>query len=153
MTMEFRAQKMQSELQNNVPPKFRNAYDRVTLAASKLMFDKKISQAMLEAVDDKQSPEDVIADNASGLILMLNKQTKNTIPQQILIPAAIDIALQMSEFFSRTGKVAVDEQVLASAIQKMIFKLFEAFGVKQDQLMGGIAKMQQLDMQKKRMGG
>lgn len=151
--MDFQPQELQAALKENVPPKFRSAYDRVVLAGMKLLFDKKTNQKIVAAMNGKQAPDDLIAENIAGLVMLLFKQSKNSIPQQVLIPAAIDLALQFAEFMQRVGTIQVDEQVMASALQKIVFKLFEAFGVKQDQLMSGISKMQEIDMRQKRMGG
>lgn len=143
--MELKPQELQSALRENVPPKYRNAYDRVVVAGMKLLFDKSINRKIMAGIDSKRPPDDLISDGVASLLLMLVKQSKGTIPQQIIIPAGVDLALQFTEFLQRTETVDVDEQMLASAMQKMIFKVFEAFGVKEDQLMNGISRMQELN--------
>jgi len=134
-------------LRENVPPPMREAYDKLVTAGMKIMFDKSTHHLMQEQMQAEGPIDDRLAEGVASLMAMMLKNSKGAFPQQLIIPAGIELMLHAADFAAQAAGERIDAETMGSAIQKFVFKLFEGAGVKPDMLMASINHIQQLNDQ------
>ena len=134
-------------LRENVPPPMREAYDKLVAAGIKIMFDKSTHYLMQEQMAADGEISDKLAEGVASLMAMMLKNSKGAFPQQLIIPAGIELMLHAADFAAQGAGEKVDADDMGSAIQKFVFKLFEGAGIKPDMLMGSIGHIGKLHEQ------
>ena len=143
----FDSTEIRQGLRENVPPQMREAYDKVVAAGMKIMFDKSTHHLMQEQMQAEGPIDDRLAEGVAGLMAMMLKNTKGAFPQQLIIPAGIELMLHAADFAAQAAGERIDAETMGSAIQKFVFNLFEGAGIKPDMLMAGVGKIQELNEQ------
>ena len=143
----FDSTELRSQLKNNIPPQMRDAYDRVVAAGMKFMFDRNTHKFMQQEMQREGQIDDKLATGVLGLIEMLVSQSKGAFPQQLIIPAAIELMLHAADYAAQTGSAEVTPELMASAIQKFTIALFQKAGIDESQLMAGIQRIGELSGQ------
>lgn len=126
-----------------VPPQLQKAYEKIVLAGMKVMFDPQTHEMALQQLDGEGPIEDRLSTGIMGLMAILWQQSNQTMPPQLIVPAAVALYLQAVEFLKKSGEEITPEQ-LSGGLVKTITLLLEKFGVdpKQiQQLFGGGADM------------
>lgn len=140
---EFNPAEQRASLRENVPENLRTAYDRIVVAGMKFMFSDQTSGQVIEFLKGQGDIAEKLGKGVGALMLSLFVQSNKTMPHQLMIPAGVDLLLQAAEFYTQSGMGEVSNEQLAQAMQTMVFTILEKFGMGQEQVMGGIAKMQQ----------
>jgi hypothetical protein len=73
-----------------------------------------------------------ISDSATGainLVLLMRKQSRGTMPEKALVPAAMTLMLQALDFVDKAGIAKVGKDELVQATHIFTNHMFEAFGV------------------------
>lgn len=143
----FDSSDIRQGLRENVPPSMREAYDKVVAAGMKIMFDKSTHHLMQEQMTAEGEMSDKLAEGVGQLMSMLLQNTKGAFPQQLIIPAGVELMLHAADFAAQGAGERITADDMAGAIQKFVFKLFEGSGVKPEQLMGSVGKIQELNGQ------
>lgn len=138
----FDSTEIRQGLRENVPPKMREAYDKVVSAGMKIMFDKKTHHLMQEQMQGEGPVDDRLAEGVAALMGMMLKNSKGAFPEHLIIPAGIELMLHAADFAAQAGGERIDGNTMGSAIQKFIFNLFSGAGVKPEMLMAGIDKIE-----------
>lgn len=76
---------------------------KVVLAAMKLMYDDKGFNLFKSGLSAQAPMANKLAGEAAGLIKIVNDKANGGIPRQVLIPAAIMLALDIAGFIEQTG--------------------------------------------------
>lgn len=147
MTQPFDSTEIRQGLRENVPPSMREAYDKVVDAGMKIMFDKSTHHLMQEQMAAEGAMDDKLAEGVANLMTMLIQNSSGAFPQQLIIPAGIELLLHAADFAAQGPGEAIDANTMGSAIQKFIFQLFEGSGVNPEQLMAGIGEIEKLNGQ------
>jgi len=143
----FDSTEIRQGLRENVPPPMREAYDKVVTAGMKIMFDKSTHHLLLEQMQAEGEVSDKLAEGVAALMAMMLKNTKGAFPQQLIIPAGIELMLHAADFIAQGGGETVTAEDMGAAVQKFVFKLFEGTGVKPDALMASVGHIQKLQDQ------
>lgn len=117
--------------ETNVSVESQDAYDRVVMAGMKVLFeDEKANSSIVERLkSDDKNPAKSLADTTAMLIIQLDKQSGGKIPEDVILPAAIELLEQTSELADSLGIFPVDEAVMNHAAQLMVVSLGEEYGV------------------------
>lgn len=142
--MNIDIQALRSKMQ--LPSNLQNAYDRVVLAGMKVMFDKQTHQMMLDEMNKPGAIDDKLSQGIIGLMLMLWKQSNQTMPPQVIIPAAIELLMQAADFVEKSKTAQITDQDISAALQKAVFGIMQEFGIDPDRAMN---TMQQAGQSKK----
>jgi hypothetical protein len=147
MAQVFDSTEIRQGLRENVPPPMREAYDKVVAAGMKIMFDKSTHHLMQEQMAAEGEISDKLAEGVASLMAMMLKNTKGAFPQQLIIPAGIELMLHAADFAAQGGGETVTAEDMGAAVQKFVFKLFEGTGVKPEALMASVDHIGKLNEQ------
>lgn len=111
-----------------MPPELQEAYDRVVLAGMKVMFTKSSHKLMLKELQKPGPVGQKLGQGIAGLMLILVKESNNSIPPAVLIPAGIQLMMQAVDFMRQTGMEKVTNQDIGDGMELMIMTLMEKFG-------------------------
>lgn len=143
----FDSTELRDGLRENVPPPMREAYDKLVTAGMKIMFDKSTHHLMQEQMQGEGPIDERLSEGVASLMAMMLKNSNGAFPQQLIIPAGIELMLHAADFAAQAAGERIDGETMGSAIQKFVFQLFEGAGIKPDVLMGSIGKIQELNDQ------
>jgi hypothetical protein len=116
---------------NNIkmPPELQEAYDRVVIAGMKVMFSDESHKMMLQFMDEEGPADEKLGKGIAGLMLILFKESNETIPPQVIIPAAVQLLMRAAEFAKQSGMGEISNKDIAGGIELMIAIILEKFGV------------------------
>ena len=87
----------------NVPEDKREAYERVVLAGKKMMFDKRSNKLMLEAIQGEGSLGMRLGKGIATLILLLFRESQQTIPPSVIVPAGVNLVGEAADFLQKAN--------------------------------------------------
>lgn len=111
-----------------MPPELQDAYDRVVLAGMKIMFGKDSHKLMLKEMQKPGPVGQKLGQGIAGLMLILFKESNNSMPPSVLIPAGIQLLMQAVDFMRKAGVEKVTNADIGDAMELMISTLLEKFG-------------------------
>lgn len=112
-----------------IPPDMQEAYDRVVVAGMKLMFSKETHRIMLKEMQKQGPLSQRLGRGVAGLMLIMVKESNNTMPPQIIIPAGVELLMQAVDFMKKTDMATPTNEEIGQAMQIMITTILEKFGV------------------------
>jgi hypothetical protein len=118
----------------NVPPELQEAYERVVIAGMKVMFDQATHNLMLKELQKGGPLGQRLGMGVAGLLLLLFKESNETMPPQIIIPAGVELLMQAVDFLRKTEMEQVTNKDIGDGIEVMITVVLGKFGVAPDQL-------------------
>lgn len=118
-------------VQQNIkmPPELQEAYERVVIAGMKVMFSKDTHRIMLKEMQKEGPMADRLGKGVAGLMLLLFKESNQTMPPQVIIPAGIELMMQAVDFMRKTGMDKITNKDIGGAMQVLMNTIFEKFGV------------------------
>jgi hypothetical protein len=116
-----------------IPPELQDAYDRVVVAGMKVMFSKESHKFMLKEMQGQGPVAERLGKGIAGLMLILFKESNETIPPEVIIPAGIELLMRAVDFVRRTDLGEVTNQDIGDGMEIMVTTILENFGVKPDQ--------------------
>jgi hypothetical protein len=134
---------------SGVNPQQQEAYDNVVMAGMKILFEnKKTSEGIVKRLKaDKDKPAKALADTAAMLMLQLDQQAKGEIPEEVILPAAIELLEQTSELADSMGLFPIDDAVLNRAGQLMVTNLAEQYGTTPEDIQELMGTMNEQELQ------
>lgn len=112
-----------------MPPELQNAYERVVVAGMKVMFDKSSHQSALEQLQGEGPVSERLGKAVAGLMVLLFKQSNQTMPPQVIIPAGTDLLIRAADFLKKSGSEQVTDQDVGEALSIMIETILTKFGL------------------------
>jgi hypothetical protein len=112
-----------------MPPELQNAYERVVLAGMKVMFDKSSHESALQQLQGPGPVAERLGKAIAGLMVLLFKQSNQTMPPQVIIPAGTDLLVRAADFLKKSGKEQVTDQDIGEGLSVMIETLLTKFGL------------------------
>lgn len=116
-----------------VPPELQEAYERVVIGGLKVMFSKESHQFMLKEMQGQGPVAQRLGQGIAGLMLLLFKESNETIPPEVIIPAGIELLMQAVDFVRETGMGEVTNKDIGDAMEIMMRMILEKFGMKPEQ--------------------
>lgn len=138
-----------------MPPELQEAYERVVIAGMKVMFSKETHRVMLKELQKKGPVGDRLGKGIAGLMLLLFKESNNTMPPQVIIPAGMELMMQAVDFMRETKTAEVTNQDIGQGVQIMISTVASKFGVdpkKLEQMINNFDNTN-VDTARQQMGG
>ena len=116
-----------------VPPELQEAYERVVIGGRKVMFSKESHQFMLKEMQGQGPVAQRLGQGIAGLMLLLFKESNETIPPEVIIPAGIELLMQAVDFVRETGMGEITNKDIGDALEIMMRMILEKFGMKPEQ--------------------
>ncbi len=112
-------------------PKDAQHMAQVVMAGMKLMYDKQTRAIMMKGVTRKNIPiAQRLATETAGLMKMLWDRSEESIPKQILIPAALAIMAEMAKFVTDAGFEKPTKQDMDAAKDMLVKIMHRMYGDK-----------------------
>jgi hypothetical protein len=124
-------------IQKNIkmPPELQEAYERVVVAGMKVMFSKESHQIMLKEIQAEGEVSEKLGRGITGLMLLLFKESNQTIPPQVIIPAGVELLVQAADFVRKSGVDEITNADIGDAIEVFITMILDKFGADSKQIM------------------
>lgn len=103
-----------------MPPELQEAYERVVIAGMKMMFSKETHRIMLKELQKKGPIAERLGQGIAGLMLLMFKESNNTMPPQVIIPAGTQLMMEAVDFMRKTKVAKVTNKDIGDAMQIMI---------------------------------
>lgn len=118
----------------NMPPELQEAYERVVIAGMKVMFSKESHDFMLKQLQQGGTLGEKLGKGVAGLLLVLFKQSNETMPPQVIIPAGVELVAQAADFLKEAGMEQPTNDDIGQGIEIMITTILQKFGVSPEQM-------------------
>jgi len=133
----------------NAPtPEEQQAYDGVVMAASEVMYGEMSAEIIKMLEMGKENPPQAIAQAAVTVLVQLDEQSGGSIPETVIVPAAVEIAELMAELADSKGLFPVDEDIIQVAGQYLIELISEEYGVSPEEVQEFMASIPPEEAQK-----
>lgn len=93
-----------SGLMSKLDPKTQDVVERVTAAAMKIMYSPAMRDTVKQQLQSQDPVPKKLADNATGLLLMMDKRSDGGIPPAALMPAGLNIMVAEAEALEAAGQ-------------------------------------------------
>ena len=117
-----------------MPPEFQEAYERVVIAGMKVMFSKESHKLMLDELQKEGPIGQKLGMGIAGLMLLLFKESNQTMPPQVIIPAGVELLMQAADFIRNTKMEKITNADIGEAMEVMISTILQKFGVDPEQM-------------------
>ena len=117
-----------------MPPELQEAYERVVIAGMKVMFSKESHKVMLKELQREGPMDQRLGKGIAGLMLLLVKESNNTIPPEVIIPAGMKLMMEAVDFMRETDLGQPTNAEIGGGMQIMISTILEKFGVAPDKM-------------------
>jgi len=117
-----------------MPPELQEAYERVVIAGMKVMFSKESHKFFIEQLQAEGQMAEKLGKGVAGLLVYLYKESNNTIPSEVMIPAGIRLLTKAADFINQSGSAKVTNQEIGDAMELMISTILQQAGVSPEQM-------------------
>lgn len=121
-------QAAEAKIESQLTPQTHADYMRVVTAGMKLALDKG-PNGILAGLAKSQDPLGDCAKGAAGLVVVMYKQSRRTMPVKALIPAAQTLMIKALQFADRTGVIKVGSPELVQATRDLMNILLKQMGI------------------------
>lgn len=117
-------------------PEEQDSYEKVVLAGDKIIFgDDKAREAVVKQLTvSAREPAKALGDATALLVVQLDEQSGNSIPEAVILPAATELLEHMAELADSLQLFPMDDAVVNRAGQIMVGNLGEAYGMSQEDM-------------------
>jgi hypothetical protein len=135
---ELTAESARSQME--LPEEMKEAYVRVVDAGLKVMFDPSMRERTLEFMEGPGEPAEKLGEGVAAVMTLLFKESNETMPPQIIIPAGVELLLHAADV-ARKGGMELTQDDVAEAMANMVEAIFRQFGTSMDDV-GGMLQQQ-----------
>lgn len=123
------------DISSAVPPEMQDAVARITAAGMKLMYSPQMRDKLKEAVNSPDPTPKVLAENVTGLLLIMDRQAgKSGLPGPALMPAAVELLGDAGDAMVKAGR-PVSQDDFKTAIQMTFVLMSKKMGMNDAQIM------------------
>lgn len=112
----------------------RDAYNRIVQAGTKVIYDKATFSELSKSIRQAQDPVTEIAEGMIGILGILYKQSRKTMPIPAMVMAGMSILLDALDFAEQAGLVKIDKTQLNKATTHYLNSLLPKFGLTPDKI-------------------
>ena len=116
----------------NIPANLKNAFDRVTTAGMKVLYDPSTQGEIKQHLAGPGDMGTKLGEGIGTIMLHMFQQSNATMPPNVMIPAGIYLVVEAADFLEKSGKYQVADADISTAIQVLIQALMKAFGIDQN---------------------
>jgi hypothetical protein len=123
-----------------LPPELQDAYERVVAAGMKVLFSKETHQFMLDQLQAPGGNAEKLGQGIAKVMVFLFNESNGSMPQEVLIPAAMLLLLKAADFVNQSKMATVTDEEIGQAMEIMIDSMFEGFGVDRSEFDAAMAQ-------------
>ncbi len=102
---------------------------RIVVAGMKVMFDPQTHQLVQQALAGPDPLPQKLGKSVAGLMGLLWQESKQSLPPQLIIPAALVLLAHAIDFLRKSGQQGADANLYAQASEVMISILLQSRGI------------------------
>ena len=114
--------KIESEIKDQ------DAYDKILSSGKKFMVDPKASRQLVEGLKDAEDKPKTIGQGVAGIVLLLRKQSRGTMPDDEMARAASTLLMEALDALSKAGVIELSQNVIDTATIALSEPLLAATG-------------------------
>jgi len=118
--------------------------DQAVAAALEMFYDENVHEDMMASIPEGDEMGGV-ALVASDLIAAIDDKSGESMPDDVIFPAALDIMTEIMDFMSEKGAYTFDDKEHARATLLLMQKLADEFGTTPEQMQEAMAELEQAD--------
>lgn len=116
------------------PPQMKAVVDKLLALGKKIMYAPTTRHLLVYQMKGPGTDFEKIGAGVAKLMGLLTTQTKGTIPPQAMIPAGILLMCEALDFLEQAGRIQVNNDTLAQAMQETSSSLMQLLGVSPEKL-------------------
>jgi hypothetical protein len=117
-----------------IPKGQEDAVARIAAAGSRLLYSPDMREEVMQAVQSDGDAATKLAENVTGLILMLDQKSNGGLPAEAMFPAAMELLGEAAEVLVAAGQEVQQDDYNTAAMQIMV-ELGRRMGATDDQIM------------------
>lgn len=119
-----------------VPSEQHDAIDRTVAAGMKMLYSSEMADERDAAIKGDEPIPKRLADNVTGLMLVLDGHSKGGIPGPVLFPAAVTLVSECATMLTKAGQTVTQDDY-NEALQILYVQIGKKLGASDDELMHG----------------
>jgi len=114
----IKADVIEQHIMEKMPKEFQGALKRVVLAGMKILFSKETHSQLFDSIrpEDEVPLEDELGAGAANLMLLMFKESNNSMPLQTVIPAGSILLAKACEFINETKLAPITDETYFEAM-------------------------------------
>lgn len=127
-------QQAQAKVESGVED--RAAYDKIVAAGTKVIYDKETFSELIKGIDQSEDPISEVAEGIVGILGLLYKQSRKTMPLVPMISAGMALLIDAMDFMEQAGVADIDKETLAKATAIYMNSLLPKMGLTPEKMQG-----------------
>ena len=137
-------QKAAAAIDAKVQPKYQDAYNRIVIAGMKVMFSEQLAGELMQGLKASQQPVITAAEGVIGILGILYKESRKTMPLAPMVMAGMNLLLQALDAIDQTGIMKIDNNAIGIGTQHYIESLLPKLGITPDKLQAILGQVGQV---------
>ncbi|MBP8190374.1 MAG: hypothetical protein KAX73_00910 [Aquabacterium sp.] len=121
--------------------KDRAAYDKIVAAGTKVIYDKETFSELIKGIETSNDPVLEVADGIVGVLGVLYKQSRKTMPLTPMISAGMTLLIDALDFLEQAGMATIDKETLGKATTMYMNSLLSKMGLTPDKMEGMLSQV------------
>lgn len=134
---------LEDKIESSLTPDTRSAYGKIVTAGNKAALQDG-PDGILAKLKNVPDPIEAAGKGAAGMVLILRKESKDTMPMNAMVLAGATLMVHALDFVQRAKIADVGEQEIATATKAYANTLFKALGVTPQMLAKGNETIQKV---------
>jgi len=125
-----------AKIEQNLQPHLKPAYDKIVVAGLKVALQDGANGPLGKLINSKD-PASEAGKGAASLVLVLSKNSKGTMPQNVMITAGGTLTLYALEFLEDSKTLKVGNEEITAAMKAYTNMIFKNLGITPQMLAKG----------------
>jgi len=121
--------------------KDRAAYDKIVAAGTKVIYDKETFSELIKGIETSNDPVLEVADGIVGVLGVLYKQSRKTMPLTPMISAGMTLLIDALDFLEQAGMATIDKETLGKATTMYMNSLLSKMGLTPEKMQGMLSQV------------
>lgn len=128
------AQAIIDDMASKVKPEHKDLFEKVLISGGRVMFDKRSHDMALEELKAEGPMEQKLSVGIMKLMAIVWEKSNNTLPQELLLPAAVAFTLMAYEYMQESGDPSVNPAMLSEAIDLTLEGIAQQMGSSMEEI-------------------
>jgi len=116
-------------VEQKVPPEQKDALQRIVLAGQKILYDKQTNTEVERRLQSSKNPAEAAGSGALELLGVLAHESRGTLPQPLVGPAAMILMTEILDYMKQTGRIKGTPEELETAARALSDTMMKGSGV------------------------
>lgn len=118
-----------SAAEQKVPPEQKEALQRIIVAGQQILYDKTTNSEVEKRMQASKNPAEAAGSGALELLGVLAHESRGTLPQPLIGPAATILMTEILDYMKKTGRIKGDATDLETAARALSDTMMKGSGV------------------------